>query len=246
MDARNLSIRGGRLSVGGTAAEAIGLYLRHWRLLAPLAVLILLPQAVISTFVGDIEIERIETVGDVLKLVTIPLTLLVSLAGEALLAGIVTAVVVQWRAGHRVPGAVQFVRTLLWVRLITVDVLLAIGTVAGMLLLVAPGLAFFTFLGLAPAVIEIERRGVWDALRRSASLVRGSAWRVFLLFIGAILGTEGLAQLLLLVFHGFVPELASELAVDALLESGQALIIALVAISLIELRGDSIPPRARA
>jgi hypothetical protein len=69
---------------------------------------------------------------------------------------------------------------------------------------------------------------------------------VFALIIGAIFVTEGLSEALLLILHGFVPELASEIAVDALLESTQGLIVALVTISLIQMRGDRIPDRAYA
>jgi hypothetical protein len=90
-------------------------------------------------------------------------------------------------------------------------------------------------------VIEAEDRGLWDAFRRSARLVRGQVGRVFVLVVGVILVTEGIAQALLGLFHGFFPELASEVAVDALLESIQGLVIALVAISLIQLHGDALP-----
>jgi hypothetical protein len=112
-----------------------------------------------------------------------------------------------------------------------------------LVLLIVPGLVFLTYLSITPAVIEIEDRRLFDAFRRSARLVRGQAWRVFVLVVGVILVTESLAQGLLALFHGFVAELGSHVAVAALLESIQGLVIALVAISLIQLHGEAVRPR---
>jgi hypothetical protein len=235
--------RGDGLSVRGIATEAIGLFGRHWKLLAPLAVAVLLPQAILGTILGEVEVERIETVGDVIHLLAIPLFILVSLSGEVLLAGVITALVMEWRAGRPLPGPLRFARTLPWVRLIAVDLLIALGAAIGLVLLLAPGLVFITYFAISPAVIEIERRRVWDAMRRSASLVRGSFRPVFVLIIGAILITEVVAEGLAQLLHGFGPELVSEIVADGLLESSQGLIIALVAITLIHQRdqGAEIP-----
>jgi hypothetical protein len=229
------------IAIRGTLAEALLLYRRHWTLLIPLGLAVLLPQALISSALGGFEIEHLESFGDYLKLLAIPFTVTLSLAGEALLAGMITALVLQWRLGHRLPGLLVFVGTLAWLRLIAVDVLLAVGAAIGMILLVIPGLLFLAYFSIAPAVIEIEDRGIRDAFRRSARLVRGRVWPVFLLVVGVILLTEGVAQALLALFHGFVPDLASEVAVNALLESIQGLVIALVAISLIQLHGEALP-----
>jgi hypothetical protein len=229
------------LPIRGTLAEALRLYRRHWTLLVPLGFAVLLPQAIIGSALGGLEIEHLESFGDYLKLVAISFTVVLSLAGEALLAGVITALVLQWRLGHPLPGLLVFISTLAWLRLIAVDLLLAVGAAIGVILLIVPGLLFLAYFSITPAVVEIEDRGIRDAFRRSALLVRGRVWPVFVLVIGAILVTEGLAQGLLALFHGFLPELASEVAVDALLESIQGLVIALVAISLIELRGEPVP-----
>jgi hypothetical protein len=229
------------LSVRAILGEALRLYRRHWRLLVPLAVAVLLPQAIVDSIGNGLEIERLESFGDFLKLIAIPFTVVISLGGEALLAGVITALVLQWRLGHPLPGVLAFAASLAWVRLITVDLLLAVGAAIGIVLLVVPGLLFLTYFSIAPAMIEIEDRRVGAAMKRSASLVRGRARRIFVLFVGVIFVTEGFAQLLLLAFHGFLPQLASEVAVDALLESVQGLVIALVAISLIEIHGEAVP-----
>ena len=232
------------LSLGGTLAEAFSLYRRHWMLLAPLAVGVLLPQAILGSIIGDVEVDRIESFGDVVNLLSIPLITVVSLAGEALLAGLITGLVREWRVGHRLPTAGVFVRSLPWVSLITVDLLLAVGTAVGLVLLILPGLIFVTYFAIAPAVIELERRGVVDALRRSASLIRRNFPQVFALIVGAALITEGMAEGLTQLFHHIGAEVVSEIVVDALLESIQALVVALIAISLIQLHGDEVPAPA--
>jgi hypothetical protein len=231
------------LPIRGTLAEALRLYRRHWRLLVPLGLVVLLPQAIIDAGFGGIEIDRLESLGDYLKLVALPFTVVLTLAGEALLAGVITALVLQWQLGHPLPRLLVFVGTLAWLRLIAVDLLLAVGAAIGVILLIIPGLLFLAYFSITPAVVEIEDRGIRDAFRRSARLVRGRVLPVFVLLVGVILVTEGLAQGLLALFHGFIPELASEVAVDALLESIQGLVIARVAISLIELRGERVPTR---
>jgi Uncharacterised protein family (UPF0259) len=234
---------GDHLSVRRIAGEAIALFGRHWTLLMPLAAVVLLPQAILGSIIGEAEVERIESVGDVIHLLALPLFTVVSLGGEVLLAGVITALVMQWRAGRPLLGLRQFVRTLPWVSLIAADLVIAFGAAIGLLLLVVPGLVFITYFAISPAVIEIERRRVWAAMRRSASLVRGNFRRVFALIVGAIVITEGIAEGLSQLLHGFLPELVSEVAVDGLLESSQGLIIALTAISLIHLRdqGAEIP-----
>jgi hypothetical protein len=230
------------LSIRGTLAEALRLYRRHWMWLVPLAILVLLPQAVIGSALGGFEIEHLDSFRDYLTLASIPFTLVLTLGGEALLAGVITALVLDWRLGHRVPGLITFLGSLAWLRLITTDFLIAVGAALGVILLIIPGLLFLAYFSISPAVIEIEDRGVRDAFRRSAQLVRGRVWPVFVLVVGVILVTEGIAQTLLALFHGFLGELASEVAVDALLESIQGLVVALVAISLIQLHGDAVRP----
>jgi hypothetical protein len=231
----------GDLPIRGTLVEALRLYRRHWIWLVPLACAVLLPQAVIGSALGGFEIEHLDSFRDYLTLLSIPFTLVITLGGEALLAGVITALVLDWRLGHPVPALLTFLGSLAWFRLIASDLLIALGAALGVILLIVPGLLFLAYFSISPAVIEIEDRGVRDAFRRSAQLVRGHLWPVFVLVVGVILVTEGIAQSLVALIHGFLGDLASEVAVDALLESIQGLVIALVAIQLIELRGEGVP-----
>jgi hypothetical protein len=86
---------------------------------------------------------------------------------------------------------VKVLRTLPWVSLVAADVLFAVLTIAGFLLLVIPGLIVFTLFAVVGPAIEIEHRKALSGLRRSAHLVRHHFWPVALL---ATLPQIGLAM----------------------------------------------------
>ena len=76
-------------------------------------------------------------------------------------------------------------------------ILATIGIVAGLILLIVPGLVLLTWWLFVSPAIMLEHRSVLDAFRRSRALVRGSAWPVFgvvvltllvLLALGLVLG----------------------------------------------------------
>jgi len=109
---------------------------------------------------------------------------LTSLFGEVFFSGAVAVSLTHPEHGHA-PSLRAIARRLAYGRLIAIDVLYGVIVTVGLLLLVAPGVAAFAWLGLAGPVVEIERRSVRGALSRSVSLVRGSFWTV-LLVLGPI------------------------------------------------------------
>lgn len=96
---------------------------------------------------------------------------------------------------------VVVLRTLPWISLVVADILVAVLTIAGLLLLVIPGLLAFTLFALVAPAIEIERRRPLSGLRRSAHLVRQRFWTVALLTTVPQLGLA-LAESLLPDPHG--------------------------------------------
>jgi hypothetical protein len=76
---------------------------------------------------------------------------------------------------------VVVLRTLPWISLIVADVLLAAMTIAGLALLVIPGLIVFTLFAVVGPAMEIEDRKPLSGLRRSAHLARQHFWTVALL-----------------------------------------------------------------
>ncbi len=59
---------------------------------------------------------------------------------------------------------------------LAVQVLYLLGTVAGALLLVVPGIILALMWMLAPSALIVERLGVVDALKRSRALTKGHRW----------------------------------------------------------------------
>ncbi len=116
----------------------------------------------------------------------------ISLFGTILLAGFLCKLV-----GHDLAGSddaaaaaghdgqritiVVVLRTLPWFSLIVADILYSIATLAGLLLLVIPGLILATLFAIVAPSIEIEGRSAVSSLRRSAHLVRRHFWTVALL-----------------------------------------------------------------
>ena len=227
-----------RLPVLPLCRDVLRVYRHHWRLLVPLALIVLLPQGIADAAVGEIEIERVHTFADVLKLASIPLTLAINLGGEALYAGIVAAAVLHWRAGERVRDLGAIARAVPYRRLIALDLLLAITVAIGFSILLVPGLISYTYVAISPALVKLKGLSIPRALVRSIELVRGNFWRV-LIFTGAIvLLTDSLATALESPLHGISGELLFNLAIEAALEPFQGLATVLLAISLLQLHGD--------
>jgi hypothetical protein len=70
--------------------------------------------------------------------------------------------------------------------LILVGVVVAVGIMAGFILLILPGLILITVWSVAAPVVVLEHPGVFAALRRSRLLVRGNGWRVFAVILALV------------------------------------------------------------
>ncbi|MFN8027596.1 MAG: hypothetical protein U0W40_14930 [Acidimicrobiia bacterium] len=97
--------------------------------------------------------------------------------------------------GHRLPRFRQFLREVPWVRLVLATLLFEIAVVLGLLLAVVPGVLLVVFCALYGPVIVVERSGVWASFRRSAALVRGNFWRMFVLTMIVVAIGEGVGLL---------------------------------------------------
>ena len=97
---------------------------------------------------------------------------------------------------HEPPSLREIAREVEYGRLIAIDVIYAVVVAIGFLLLFVPGVVAFVFLALAAPIVEIEGRGVRDALRRSVRLVRGRFWTVLAILLPIELIGDGLTQLL--------------------------------------------------
>jgi hypothetical protein len=116
-----------------------------------------------------------------------------ALLGEVLYSGMVTRAVVDRRRGER-HAVHEVLRSLPVGRLILADVLLVVVTALGLLLLVIPGVVLLTWFILVAPVIEVERRKVFAAFRRSRELIGGLFWRALPLVLLIAVGTEFIGE----------------------------------------------------
>ena len=230
------------LSVGAVARDVASAYRAHWKFLIPAAIIVLLPQALADGFLDHLELEGVHSARDVAILVAAPLTVIVNLFGQAFYAGLAAAAVIEWRANRPLPGIRALLRSVPVGRLILLDLVLTLGTAIGFLLLVIPGLVFMAYFSISPAMVKIEHRGVWASMRRARELVRGNFWRVMLIVVGTILGTEIAVSLISESFHGVAVVTLIDLAADGLLQPIEGLVIVVSALALLELRGEVPEP----
>jgi hypothetical protein len=105
----------------------------------------------------------------------------ISMMGVVFLSGFLSQLVGE--AGHGRPHVRvrDIPRKLQWRRLILADLLVVLLVVAGLIALVIPGLIAINLFAVVGPVVEIEKKPVRAALRRSAHLVRQHFWTVALL-----------------------------------------------------------------
>jgi hypothetical protein len=235
-----------KLSIRAVFREMFQVYRRHWALLVSAAIVVLLPQTIVDGVLDGFNVEGIGSAGEITLLGATVLTVAVNLMGQAFYAGLTAAAVVDWRAGLPLPRLDRLIRALPIGRLILLDVVVTIGMAIGFALLVLPGLLFLAYVGVAAAVMKLEHLGVWASMRRSAQLVRGHLGPVFVLVVGVTVFTELAAQAISAPFHGLAVVAVIDLAADGLLQPVEGLAIAVVAIRLLELRGEAPAPDAMA
>jgi hypothetical protein len=231
-DRRSLSIR-------GVARDVAASYRTHWSFLIVAAVVVLLPQALADGFLDHLEVEGVHSARDVAILAAVPLTVVVNLFGQAFYAGLTAAAVIEWRAHHPLPNIRALLRTVPLRRLVLLDIVITLGSAIGFVLLVVPGLIWLAYFSIAPAIVKLEHEGIWASMRRSRELVRGNFWSVAVTVVGTILFTELAVGAIAAPFHGgFVVALVN-LAADGLLQPIEGLVIVVVALALLELRGEA-------
>jgi hypothetical protein len=229
----------------GVARDGWTLYREHWLLLTIVAVIVLLPQTVLDSQFGDIEVERIHSFADVGKLLTVPLAVAINLGGEAFYSGVVAGIALSWREGVRRPPVKTIARRIPYLTLIGIDLVVALGTTIGLVLLVIPGLVFVTYTFVASALVETRGLGVRAALRESFELVRGNFWRVALVGISVYVGTEAAAQIASALVHGAELDAGAHLLAEALLEPFQGVAAVILALTLLGLHGREPLPAHR-
>jgi hypothetical protein len=173
-----------------------------------------------------------------------------SLLGEVFFAGAVAALLVGERTG--VDRSLRDVaRELPYLRLIAVDLLYSVGAAFFLLLLIVPGIVFFTYFALTAPVVEIEDRRIRAAFRRSRELVRRRFWAVLAVLapisIGIELLTEANQAVVNALFgHSLLSDWLGTSIVNVVLTPIYAVAAVVLTIALIEARGERRPESAAA
>jgi hypothetical protein len=171
-------------------------YLASARPLLVLATVVFVPLGLVSAIPLSIDIDSFDLGSGLLALgVLLAVLALVgtSLVGEVFYSGAVTVVLTHGEDG---PSSLREIsRRLDYGTLILVDLIYSILVVAGLALLVVPGVLVYIWLGLAGPVVELERHGVRAAFSRSLQLVRGHFWLVLAVLVPIELATEAAGAL---------------------------------------------------
>lgn len=108
------------------------------------------------------------------------LTWVLSLAIASVVQGVLTRATVAESEGRKASvGECVSVALPVILPLIGLSILIAIGVMAGFIILIVPGIMLYLAWSVAaPALVE-ERRGIRAAFQRSWELTRGSRWKIF-------------------------------------------------------------------
>jgi hypothetical protein len=193
-------------------------YLAWARPLLVLATIVFVPLGLVSAIPLSLNVDSVDF-GSGLVVIGILVAALVlvgtSLVGEVFFSGAV-AVALTHSADAGPSALRELSRRLDYRALIAVDLIYSALVIAGLALLVVPGVVLYVWLGLAGPVVEIERHGVRAAFARSARLVRGNFWLVLAVLAPIELASEGIGALSELLAHSL---LGSSLWSDWLSES---------------------------
>jgi hypothetical protein len=176
-----------KLSLAETLRSVVRACREQWGLLLAAGLVVFIPLGFLEALDNHIGDLAIEDFGDIASIEALLVGLLhagTSLWGEIFYTGVVAAGVSELLGGRRASLS-RIARVLPYGRLIAVDIAFSLIVLAGLALLILPGVVFYVWFSLSGVVVKVENKGVRDSLRRSRELVRGSFWRVFAVVVPA-------------------------------------------------------------
>jgi hypothetical protein len=179
----------------GIYGRTLRTYARRAGYLLVLGAAVFVPLGLIDALaneVGEIDLDQVSDLGAIALAGGLAAQAITSLLGEVFYAGAV-ALALAGGEGTKPPPLRTVARRLAYWRLIAVDILFVAGTAIGLLLLIVPGLIFFTWFALTGPVVELEGARVGAAFSRSRRLVRGRFWTVFIVVVPITLASEALS-----------------------------------------------------
>ena len=164
-----------RLRTRRVLGEAASLYAAHWRLLTITAVIAFVCLDLIAGLVWPLFAD---------DSVSAFFAGLIALGACYYYQGMVAIVADARRRQQPAPGVWRLVTKIPVVKLMAVDVAATLLALAGLALVVLPGLIVLTLTAVVAPVTALEQPSVVAAFRRSVALVRPSFASVFLLVVG--------------------------------------------------------------
>lgn len=237
----------GKLGSAHLLRHMVGMYRQNAVALLLTASILFVPLGLVSALADDIQRTDVGSLSDLALAAVVGaaiVQLVASLLGSVFYSGAVSSIVLDPRpSGDALRG---LLRSLPWWRLIVIDVLLVAGVALGIVLLIVPGLVFFTYFAVAAPIVELEGRGVRDGLRRSRELVRGHFWAVFRVLIPLLIVIELLAELAIAASAAlFGDSLAGDwlggALTNVLMNPLYGVAVVVLMVELIRARGESLP-----
>ncbi|HTU13742.1 MAG TPA: hypothetical protein VMF31_00970 [Solirubrobacterales bacterium] len=170
----NASGATGHLDVGGVFDATAEIYKRCFGTVWIVALILLIPSAIIQALVGDLIFGLIGS--------------LVSIAASAWLAGSVVRIVQDVETDGTVDMSVGELLGSVWPRLIPIillQIVVGILTAIGFFLLIIPGVILTLMWVVSLPALIVEEGGVFDSMSRSSDLTRDNRMRI--LWIGIMI-----------------------------------------------------------
>lgn len=180
------------MSPGVVISEAWALYVRHWRNLLPLALVVYVLLSLLTLLLALLLGGRAGLIA----------ALLVSVVGTFWVQGALVEAIQDLRDGRADLSISQTLeRVSAYVNTLSVaGVLAGVGIAIGFALFLVPGLILLTYWSLIVPAIVLERKGLADCFSRSTELVRGNGWNVFAVILVTTLASFALNLVVSLVF----------------------------------------------
>jgi len=204
-----------------------------------LALIVFLPLGLLNALTMNVELDSLDITNGV-KLAAFALAVgavtTTGLIGEVFFSGAI-AISLTHDGQEGRPALREIARRLNYGRLIAVDLIFVAIVAVGLLLGVVPGVLAFVWLGLSGPIVELEEQSAGGALRRSAQLVRGNFWLVFLVLAPIEIAGDAIGEGLAHLVHGilgdtFLAEWLAEAAADIALSPVFAIAAVLLTVDL--------------
>jgi hypothetical protein len=167
-----------RATIRSVVLTGLGTYRRSFWSIVLAAVLVFAPIDIIVTIGTTLAVEFAER-SDILSIFLWTSGTALSVAGTTLslvfFSGVVDRIVAVDQKGEDGLPLGETLRRLPTLRLVLASVLAAVVTVIGLILFLVPGFVCMILFAVVGPVIVIEDLGVWQGLKRSASLTRSHA-----------------------------------------------------------------------